>query len=221
MPTYATLSLGTRQDAATWNKGCEARGFGQSVSIRKPKPTLAEISSVFTSSADWLYFGGHYSGGTLYNEDETVRLGFEADRVEVKIDGTEHEIGKNVSDSVFNLDMSSLVILWGGCSVCSGSGSIMAMRKLFGPHTLLGFVGSTGWEIVDAMLGAGFLKKGHFFDNLGVGIPTADKAAEAWMAAAKAGYGGVPMESKFRAIDMSGQEFKLESGEIVEGRKFQ
>ena len=42
--------------------------------------------------------------------------------------------------------------------MCSGRYTMETIRKLFGSHVLLGFAGETGWKMVDAMLGAGFIK---------------------------------------------------------------
>ncbi len=95
------------------------------------------------------------------------------------------------------------------------------MRTLFGPHVLLGFNGLTGWKMVDAMLGGGFIGAGrHFFDRVVGKDSDAAGVRDAWMETAKFGYGGSDNESKFRAIDPDGREWKLQKGEIRPGRRF-
>lgn len=216
MTTYATLCLGTRQDAVTWEKGNEGLGFTKGISIRKPAPSHDEIKGFFASDAQWLYLGGHFGGNTLYNEADTVSITFEAEQVVAKTPAGDRTLTKAAD---FKLHTSSRVILWGGCSVCSGEDTVRTMRQLFGPHVLLGFAGLTGWKMVDAMLGGGFLKKDHFFNRvLAHGKTSLEGVAKAWMEAARAGYGGARVEGKFRCVDREGQEWKLKDGAIVKGR---
>jgi hypothetical protein len=211
---YATLALGKRQDAATWQQGCAALGFNEGVSIRDGSPTAAQLADFFGDNANWIYFGGHFGNSTLMNEDRSTKITFAADKVTVSSGASFAE------GSGFNMYNSSRVILWGGCSVCSGDSTIQILRTLFGNHVLLGFAGSTGWQMVDAMLGNGFIKT-DFFDRLvGSKAENGDKVAAAWMETAKDGYGGGVNESKFRAVDWEGQEWELSGGKIVKGRSF-
>ena len=105
--------------------------------------------------------------------------------------------------------------------MASSTETIGNMRKLFGPHVLLGFSGSTGASMVNAMLGGGFIKRDHFFANLKGDTQKLDAVVQAWMKAASWGYGGGAIEGLFRAVDMAGQEWKLAGKKIVAGRKFQ
>ena len=184
---YATLALGTRQDAATWQQGCAALGFSEGVSIRDGSPTTTQLQDFFGDAANWIYFGGHFGSNSLLNEDESTSITFAGDKVTVSVAGSS---ATYTHGSGFNLYSSSRVVLWGGCSVCSGNSTIRTLRTLFGPHVLLGFAGLTGWKMVDAMLGGGFIKT-DFFDRLAGGkADHVGKVAAAWMATAKAGYGG-------------------------------
>ncbi|HYF08844.1 MAG TPA: hypothetical protein VD970_14570 [Acetobacteraceae bacterium] len=213
--SYSTLSLGTRQDAATWERGCGSIGLTISSSIRKSSPSIAEMKAFFSSSASWIYFGGHFSGMRLYNEDSTASVTFERTQVTLTSGGTSAVVQQGSSD--FNLHVSSRVILWGGCSVCSAQNTMQTMRSLFGKHVLLGFAGLTGWRMVDAMLGGGFLKN-HLFTRVKATSTAPADVVQAWMGAAKAGYGGGENEVKFRAVDWDGQEWKLEGNKIIKGR---
>jgi hypothetical protein len=214
----STLALGTRQDAATWEKGCTGVGIGSLTSLRKSTPDMAELKSFFAETPDWLYFGGHFAGLTLFNEDRynnragAVSIHFEDDHVEIKIDGTIERLNK--ADDTFQLYRNAVVILWGGCSVCDTTYTMKTLRNLFYPHVLLGFSGSTGVAMVDAMLGNGFIKTKHFFDNVSGKTADLDAVTKAWMTAAQTGYGSGPMADRFRAIDFDGQGWKLEGGKI-------
>ena len=75
------LSLGTRADATTWEKGCKALGFDAPLPIKKPSPTMDDLKRFFGSSFEWVFFAGHFSGGRLYNESGQVGVRFGADAV--------------------------------------------------------------------------------------------------------------------------------------------
>jgi hypothetical protein len=212
----ATLSLGTREDAKTWNQGCERLGFTVVSSVRKSNPTDAELDSVFGSDAEWLYLGGHFGSYTLSNEAGDLELKFQNDRIKVYRDNKwARDIEKG---SGFKLNKSCWVVLWGGCNVCTGNESVRTMHKLFDEHVLLGFSGLTGWAMVNAMLGGGFIKAKHFFNNVQRGTDDPIAVRNAWMEAARAGYGGGSLEDRFRAFDYDMQEWKLKDGKIVKGR---
>jgi hypothetical protein len=214
----AILSLGIRKDATTWEKGCKDLGFGTPSPIKKPSPTLDELKAWFKSKPHWIYFGGHFGDLTLSNEDSTVEIEFGEAAVKVKKDGATTELKKGSAD--FTVDANCEVVLWGGCSVCSGETAIRTMRSLLGNHVLLGFAGLTGWKMVDAMLGGDFIKgENHFFARVKGKESDAVAVRDAWMETAKFGYGKSENESKFRAVDPDGQEWKLQKGEIVRGRK--
>ena len=213
----ATLCLGNRQDAQTWNQGCERLGLTVVASVRKSNPTDEELDSIFASDAQWLYLGGHFGSLELSNESGDFELKFGAGGITVSRNRkVERVIEKGKG---FKLHESCWVALWGGCDVCSGGASIRTMYSLFDQHVLLGFGGLTGWAVVDAMLGGGFLKRNHFFNNLGGRTDDPDTVRNAWMKAARLGYGGGVLEDRFRAVDFDKQEWKLAQGKIVKGRK--
>src|SRR5215212_5850087 len=127
----STLSLATREDAYSWDEGCRGLGFTSGVSIKKPRPTLSEIQHFFKSLPIWAYIGGHFADDTLYNEDNSVEIVFAADGVGISIGGTAAvPLKKGTPD--FLLDQNLNVLLWGGCSICSGQLMIKAVRQLFG-----------------------------------------------------------------------------------------
>ena len=214
----SVLALGTRKDAATWEKQCRALGFDVGRVVRKSDPTQDELREYFEVPAHWLYLGGHFGSLQLLNEAEDTWVLFGRDGVTVQAEKTKVELTKPAK--AFRLDANCEVVLWGGCSVCENRRTIETLRALFGPHVLLGFAGLTGWKMVDAMLGAGFIKSGHFFDNVAKHVDDADAIVQAWMRAAKKGYGGGNMEDRFRCIDRDGREWKLDKGRIRTGRKF-
>jgi len=215
---YSTLALGTRQDAGTWDKGCASIGLDQMNSIRKPLPDMAELKTFFAQTPEWLYLGGHFGSLSLMNDafldgrKGAVDIEFAKDHVTVKIDGATEKLSR--ADDTFQLHKNVVVILWGGCSVCDTTHTIRTLRNLFDRHVLLGFAGETGVAMVDAMLGNGFIKKNHFFDNVKGKTADLDAVASGWMTAAQAGYGGGWGEERFRAIDFAGQGWKLEAGKI-------
>ena len=212
--TTGILSLGTRQDATTWELGCKANGL-ETVSpvIKKPEPSLADMKTWFVGSPNWLFIAGHFSS-YLYNEKDTVSVTFLKDGVDLKVGAESAKLRK--SDSSFALEKSTKVIVWGGCSVLGDASHIKTIRSLFNNPLMLGFAGLTGWRIVDAMLGNGFIKPPQaFFERLS---DSADPSniRDAWMETAKFGYGGNPeMEPKFRAVDPDGQSWCLKDKKII------
>jgi hypothetical protein len=208
-----TLALGTRRDPGTWENGCIGTGGDIVKSIRKPKPDIGELKSFFSLSLDWIYFGGHFTDH-LYNDDQDLHFYFDENQV-VAINGENEIIATFKQGQDFKLRETALVVLWGGCSVMGSIERIKTMRKLFGPHTMLGFNGSTGPSIVQAMLGEGFMRQKHFFKQLARNTEDPNAAAQAWMKAAQAGYSGGSMEGLFRAVDFDGQGWKLQGGRIV------
>jgi len=218
--TFSTLALGTRQDAGTWDKGCAAVGLKALTSIRNPAPDMASLKAFFAESPDWLYLGGHFGGLSLFNDayyagakTGKVDIEFVSDHVEVRIDGTTEKLSRD--DGTFQLHKKVVVVLWGGCSVCDSVLTLRTLRSLFDKHVLLGFSGSTGVAMVDAILGNGFIKKKHFFDNVRGKTTVADDAARAWMTAAKEGYGAGAMSDRFPAVDYEGQGWQLDGGGIT------
>jgi len=223
--SYSTLCLGTRRDAATWEKGCAGLGMSKVWSIRNPKPTLTDLKNFFARPASWVYFGGHFIMGDdtgqkrkLYNDAIDVTIAFDGDRISVKAGGESAELKPNGGG--FALQSKTWLVLWGGCSVCNSVSVMHHMRMLFGRHVLLGFNGTTDPSLVDNMLGGGALQESFFrrlegLDDF-VGI---EAAPQAWMAAGAAAVVGTTDESKTRAVDLGGQEWALQGGKIVRGRK--
>jgi hypothetical protein len=241
MLTTGVLSLGPNRVANTWAEGC--KGLGIDVlppNINKEAPTLDELFAFFATSPDWIYFAGHHLGNELFSERMSVRIGFEKDKITLMTGGLPaakgrpYEPKKTIIDkdsTQFMLNVSNnLVILWGGCSVCSDYNTrlITDLFSLFGPHVLLGFGGLTGIDMVDVLLGGSAkdketgkpwsLKK-NFFACLKDTKQDAEAVRNAWMQAALAGHGGTTNEGSFRAIDPDGQEWKIAKKEIVRGRK--
>ena len=211
------LSLGTRKDATTWENGCKGLGFDAPLPIKKPSPSMDELKAFFSSDSDWLFIAGHFGGDMLFNEKDSVSATFSADSVELKVGGEKATVKKGTAE--FQLDKNCKVVLWGGCSVCSATDLIRDLQKLFGAHVLLGFKGSTGWKMVDAMLGGGFIKTGHFFERVKGHDDEPAKIRDAWMQTALKGYGGDDFEDRFRAIDPDGQEWEISKKKIKRGRK--
>lgn len=218
MESFATLCLGSRPDADTWEMGCASLGLSRGASIKTGKPKLEALSGFFRGKEHWLFLAGHFSGMRLYNEDDDVAVTFAADRVTCEVGRATATVEKSKG---FALDATSRVILWGGCSVCSADVTIRSLRSLFGKHVLLGFAGLTGYKMVNAMLGDGFLQN-HFFRRVkATGRSNAD-IVNAWMGAAAQGYGNGKdgVEQKFRAVDWDGQEWMLSGGKVAKGRNF-
>jgi len=212
------LSLGTRRDASTWEEGCGALGIKARLPIKSANPSVADLKTFFAGKGGWFFFGGHFGGRTLSNERGDVEVRFDAKEVRITAAGTKLVLSKATHE--FSLHEECAVVLWGGCSVCGDPDTVETLRTLFGPHLLLGFAGLTGWRVVDAMLGGGFMKKGHFFDRLEPGRLDAVTVRDAWMGAALQGYGGGDIEGRFRAVDPEGQEWKLVKKKINRGRKY-
>lgn len=211
------LSLGTRKDATTWENGCKKLGFTAPHPIKKPSPNLDEIAAFFSRKSHWLFLAGHFGNRTLYNDSGNVEITFSSSGVTAKVDGDKRVLKKNTAD--FQQDKNCEVVVWGGCSVFDGQETIRQLRKLFGNHVLLGFAGLTGWKVVDALLGGGFIKPRHFFNRVTGQIDNPAAIRNAWLRTALQGYGGGGYESRFRAIDPNGQEWHLRNNKIVRGRK--
>ena len=216
MLKFSTLELGNPTDAKTWEAGCRSLGMEVQDSVMTSSPGIARLKDFFFGQPDWVYFSGHFAGGELWGEGGDS-VTFASDHVGLSSGGTEVKL---LPDNGFAMYKYCGLVIWGGCSACSSPGTLRNIRTLFVNPTILGYAGSTGWKINDAMLGGGFIRP-HFFANLrasGSGPYSSRTLVNAWMEAAKWGYGGGGMESLFRAIDVDGQEWKLSKGEIVTGR---
>ena len=209
------LSLGTRADATTWEKGCSALGFDVPLPIKRPSPTMEELKRFFAGSFDWIFLAGHFSGDRLYNESAQVGVRFNADAVTLE-HGKDSVILRRASS---DLRLQPQLIVWGGCSTLGSSSLVRDLQGLFGSHTALGFRGITGWRIVNALLGGEFMKdKKHFFTRVVAASSSAELTA-AWMETARLGYAGGDLEDRFAAVDTSGQRWVLRDKKVVRDSK--
>lgn len=215
----AILSLGTRKDATTWEKGCQGLGFDLAAVIKKPYPTIDELKTLFKTKPHWLFLAGHFGSMQLLNEKEDVWVKFATDKVELQVKKEKATIEKSGGD--FGLSANCELVMWGGCDVCTNRNTVKILRTLFGEHVLLGFRDTSGWKMVDAMLGGGFIKSDHFFDRVKGHEDDPIAIRDAWMKTAQKGYGGGDLEDRFRAVDRNGQEWELRKKKIVKGRKFE
>jgi hypothetical protein len=215
MATFSVLSLGTRRDAKQFRKGAtEKLGLSTGSVLNAPKPPLDDIKKLLARTDDVLFLAGHFNNNSLYNEDHSIDLAFEANKLTIKYDTQTAVLNRGAE---FKQTKCKFVI-WGGCSVCNDTSTIATMRALFGKHVLIGWIGVTGWEITDIMFGG----KGkasadpepgstfavpNYFDALGGSI--ADPAAlwKEWLKVAKAiawgnDPGGKPYLDRFCAVDI-------------------
>ena len=222
----ATLCLGTRRDAGTWEEGCRQLGYQVVVSVRSPNPTDEELREFFKCDAEWLYFGGHFNAGALYNHARQERqpggLAIQFTGEDVCVFRDEVFQYRLIKTGGFRLHESAWLILWGGCSTLATAGSVRTLRRLFNDHTALGFNGKTSWEVVNSLLGGGSIQPGHFFNRFRAygyeSISMGERAARmSWMEAGQAGYGGKALEDRIRAVDWDGKSWKLFRGQIVPG----
>jgi hypothetical protein len=79
-------------------------------------------------------------------------------------------------------------------------------------------VNTTGWQVVDTMLGGGFIKE-HFFKRVRGREGDLDFIADAWMQTALSAYRQAPYLGRARAVGWDGQEWKIEGGRIAKGTK--
>jgi len=213
MTTFSTFVLGSRRDASDWESGCQGLGFRPLQSVRTGHVTLATAQSFFRSSPEWLYMAGHYAGQQLYSENSETTVSFSNDSIGLTTTNGSATVKK--ADNTFGLHKNIKVVIWGGCSLLGNADEVEMMRSWFGEHVMLGFAGLTGWRIVQAMFGGGFIPKNKsFFARLSRN-PSSDEVVKAWMETAQLGYGGVEMESKFRAVDAEGQGWQLSRKQIV------
>ena len=213
--TFATLDLGNPTDGKTWERGCQSLGMLPEGSVLANLPSIESLVRIFAGEPDWFYLSGHYAGLSLFSE-QGVSIDFAPNQVTLTVGESTKVLRKGEE---FKVHRYCSVVAWGGCSACSRGSDIRTIRSLFDNPTILGYSDSTGWKINDAMLGGGFIRK-HFFANLGVGpLFTSKAVVRAWLTAAAAGY-DKSMQKMFRAVDEDGQEWKLENGEVVLGRRF-
>lgn len=209
---YSTLELGITADAREWETNCQSLGMSHEHSVIGDSATHAQLTAFFTGRPDWIYFSGHYSTLSLYGDSSAIN--FKSDRVTViKGNNPSNELIKGSEGSAgFQLHHFCSMVMWAGCSTLSDVSNIRTLRQLFDNPLLLGYDGSTGAAINIAMLQ-------RFFQRIRPGQYGPKAVLDAWMEAANSYYGGGPIENMFRAVDISGQEWKIVNKQIIKGRK--
>lgn len=215
---YTTLDLGEADDARSWEKGCQSLGLKGGTSIMALEPDAQHLCSFFGTVPDWTFLSGHYQAGEFWGETKAKQAGalmrLQRDRVSLWSGGQRAVMIKGQG---FRMHTNLSLLVWGACSACADPAGLRMMRELFDNPTILGYTARSGWKITNAMLGGGFLRA-HFFEQLR--HRSTHRSADfvsAWLGAAKAGYGGSPMEGLFCAVDNEGQTWRLRGGEIVPG----
>lgn len=209
------LSLGSRGDASTFQAGAVALGFTAVAPIKKSSPTLDELKDFFARDHQWVYFGGHFGGRELSNDDGRVGIEFHDDRVELSSGGDRATLRRGTS----GFGVAPRLVLWGGCSTLGNNSLVPDLNALFGSHTMIGFRDVTGWKMVDAALGQGFLKeKRHFFARVAADS-SSTVLTDAWMQTARLGWGGGENEHRFAAVDETGQRWVLRDRKVVKDKK--
>ena len=223
--TASILSLGTRTDAATWKSGVESLGGTIAKDIRAPVPSVNDIKEFFASSEQWLFIAGHFSNGELYNQahqdgdtSNVVVIKFQNDRV-ILNHGTNAAVNL-VKGTDFSQHTNCKSVFWGGCNTNSDTSQVATFRTLFGNHTLIGWKGITGWQILNVVMG-GFGNNSpnpsqDFFDRLGTNHASATSIRNAWLDAAnEAQWGDTGQtDAKFSVIDPDGSGFRIHNNTV-------
>jgi len=222
--SFSVLSLGDRKDATRWQTGVRDNlKLTEGKVIKSPAPTLADLKEFFGRSDHWIYIAGHYTHDDgLYNDRETISIKFEKDRVIIKHPDNANLILKKGAG--FN-QQSAQVVMWGGCSTHSSDDFVKAQRELFGSSAVfVGWMGTTGWEIVDINLGGkkldGTSPAKNFFTYMN-GSHDKTKVRAAWLQSADdinwvRDRDGNPVRPKFSVIDEQGQQYLLKE-ELTQG----
>lgn len=240
MPSTASiLSLGTRQDAVRWRDQVQALGATIVRDIREPKPSVDTLRSFFGGSEDWLFIAGHFIAPHLFNEAANkIRLGEPADpadSVRIAFSDTSVTIEHGTAAPITLAhgggfkQTSVKAVFWGGCNTNSAPSTVNNMRTLFGDHTLIGWKGITGWQILHTVMG-GF---GHgnqfpdqdFFQRLGSTPDDPATIRDAWLGSAiDATWGNAQAEeetnAKFSVIDPNGSGYRIHNGAIASDPMF-
>lgn len=222
-PVVGVLSLGTRADAGSWRRGCEALGMRAVAPVRKARPKLAELKAFFLTEPLWIYFGGHFYGSNLTNdcelndeEDCAVKVAFNDEGAKLRALKRYATLTRDAR--TFRVHERCRVMLWGGCNVCTDEDTLRMLMNLFNRPLLLGFAGTTTAGIVNAVLAPGREPAQRFFGRI-ADMNDLVQVRDAWLAAALHVYGQKPIAARFRAIDPDGQEWRLSKGAIITGRK--
>ncbi|MDX1952188.1 MAG: hypothetical protein SFY81_08375 [Verrucomicrobiota bacterium] len=208
--TYAVLSLGTRDDAKTWADGMRTNlKVTRGIEIREPRPSLARLKEFFSRSDHWLFFGGHFSDH-LYNDAKTIHIYFESSQVRLIYDEQEHILKKSEG---FKQSANAKTVFWGGCNIHSDENRVKTIRELFGKQAVyVGWIGITGWEIVNINLGSNGQSPNFFTNMKGKADPA--QVRQSWLESADninwdRDNQGNPVRPKFSVIESSGQEWVL------------
>ncbi len=216
MPTTSVLSLGTRKDAGFWSDtSANALGYTATHKITKPIPSLQEIKNFFGASDDWLFLGGHFTHSShLYNEESSVTIRFETDRVKI-----DHPEGSGITlkkGAGFNQHKKVKVLFWGGCDVHSDPSTVKTLRMLFDAPLMVGWHGTTGWEVLYSVMGGFGNASPHsskdFFDRVAANPSDPNFVRKAWLDTASTttwGTASPSFESRFSVIMPDGTEQRL------------
>ena len=217
MATTSVLSLGTRKDAGYWSDTAAiALKYSSTHKFTKPKPSLADIKKVFGASDDWLFLGGHFTHADhLYNEAGDVTIRFEKNGV--KIDHTDDVVSLKKGDD-FQQHSKLKALFWGGCDVHSEKATVATLRALFGNPLMVGWHGTTGWEVLYSVMGGYGNKSPHsardFFARVKSNPGDPETVRKAWLDTAEDttwGSATPSYESRFSVIMPDGSEYKLPS----------
>ncbi|MEO6446579.1 MAG: hypothetical protein ABIZ91_14855 [Gemmatimonadaceae bacterium] len=170
---YSVLALGTRADAGEWERGCsKVLGQTRGVVLRKARPTLDELETVFDTEAAWLYVGAHSMPGKkaawlfndLFDHDAPSRSPegavllqlFPTNAQLMRYQPVSGKVGpvareRRVDGRGFALRRSLRVSLWAGCALLQPD-AIPILRSLFRPHLMLGFYNPVSSDAVFEVL---------------------------------------------------------------------
>ena len=217
MATTSVLSLGTRKDAGYWSDTAASElSYSSTHKITAPKPSLADIKKVFGASDDWLFLSGHFTHADhLYNEAGDVTIRFENNGVKVKHTEGTLTLTKGTH---FQQHGKLKALFWGGCDVHSNPSTVATMRTLFGNPLMVGWHGTTGWEVLYSVMGGYGNNSPHstrdFFDRVKSNPSNAPTVRKAWLdTAGDTTWGAATpsFDSRFSVIMPNGTEHKLPS----------
>jgi len=244
----AILSLDKNDAAKTWRDGCQKLGLGIA-SFSNGVTALHQLKTFFNSPAEWVFLAGHHIWGpvgypietdcsySMFNGQGDAFLFFRSDMVRLLAGRgvtNDHAVIRGDNPAQFSLQCK--VMLMCGCSIVPDEKhpypeGIADIFELFGPHVLLGFTGSTGWEMFNYMLGGsarGVTKPlaKNFFANLDGETEDQEVIRDAWLDAGIAGYHDpdcedtTDKEAQVIAVDPDGQSWHLEKGAPKKSTKF-
>lgn len=233
---YSVLALGTRADAGEWERGCsKVLGQDKAVVLRKAKPTLDELATVFNTEAHWVYFGGHSTPGEkaswMFNDafkhdapstspEGSVLLQmfptnlqvirYQPDKGKVIPVGREFKKG----GTGFALRKNLKVTLWAGCSLLQDEKAVSNLRSLFGAHLMLGFFKPTIAEVTYKVLQRDPLvadERTYFFERAQPDPADPEFVMDAWFQGALNAHGDPKKVNDygFAAVDVKGRRWAM------------